>query len=138
MNELTDMNQAAIDLFDTYLPGVPIVPNFGNNDIVLHNTMPGGPTDELQWFSRIWKKHIPEDQMQVLLRGGYFAKDLIPNKLGVIVSTRCTFTTRTKPWKDALVGAAGPRERRWIPVRSSLSGSWSASLNSAVATCRCT
>ena len=41
VNEITDMNQAAIDLFDTYLPGVPIVPNFGNNDIVLHNTMPG-------------------------------------------------------------------------------------------------
>lgn len=126
VNEITDMNQAAIDLFDTYLPGVPIVPNFGNNDIVLHNTMPGGPTDELQWFSRIWKKHIPEDQMQVFLRGGYFAKDLIPNKLGVISLNTLYFydsnkavegCTRRSRWTSRDEVDPGTLQLEWLVER---------------------
>lgn len=83
-DEISASNRDAVELFEQHLPGVPIVPNFGNNDVVLHNTMPGGPSDELERFLGIWGRHIPDHQREAFLRGGYFAKDLIPDKLGVI------------------------------------------------------
>lgn len=82
--EILDLNRYTVGLFEHYFPDVPLVPNFGNNDIQLHNTMPGGPTKEIEAFSDIWRKHIPADQREAFLRGGYFAKDVIPDKLGVI------------------------------------------------------
>ena len=82
--EIYALNRYAVSLFESYLPGVPVVPNFGNNDILLHNTMSSGPSRELDEFARIWQQHIPPDQMDVFLRGGYFAKDLIPGRLGVV------------------------------------------------------
>ncbi|WFD28612.1 endopolyphosphatase [Malassezia nana] len=104
--EIADLNRYTVDLFEHYFPNVPLVPNIGNNDIQLHNTMPGGPSQELTEFSNIWQKHIPANQREAFLRGGYFAKDVIPDKLGVISLNTLYFYDSNK----AVDGC--PRRRR--------------------------
>lgn len=104
--EILELNRYTVSLFEHYFPHVPLVPNFGNNDIQLHNTMPGGPTKEIEAFSQIWQKHIPLGQREAFLRGGYFAKDVIPDKLGVISLNTLYFYDSNK----AVDGC--PRRRR--------------------------
>ena len=82
--EILDSNRFAVSLMESYFPDIPVVPNFGNNDIAMHNIMPRGPTDELRAFREIWRRHIPEDQTDAFLQGGFYAKDLVPGHLGVI------------------------------------------------------
>jgi endopolyphosphatase len=62
---------------------VPIIPNFGNNDVVPHNIMSWGPNKYTMKYSHIWEKFIPEDQRHTFQRGGWFWVEVIPNKLAV-------------------------------------------------------
>jgi len=62
---------------------IPIVPTFGNNDILPHNIMTWGPNKYTMKFSSIWERFIPEDQRHVFQRGGWFWVEVIPNKLAV-------------------------------------------------------
>ncbi|WFD32573.1 endopolyphosphatase [Malassezia sp. CBS 17886] len=82
--ELVDANMFAMELMQTHFPGIPIVPNIGNNDVLLHNTMLPGPSEELEALLRIWRRHIPDCEVAAFRRGGYYARDLIPNRLGVL------------------------------------------------------
>ncbi|KAL4400403.1 Endopolyphosphatase [Malassezia pachydermatis] len=104
--EIQQLNRDAVAMFAYHFPGVPLVPNFGNNDIVAHNTMMAGPSKEIEEFARIWEDHIPKDQRPTFLRGGFYAKDLIPNKLGVISLNTLYFYDSNK----AVDGC--PRRRR--------------------------
>ena len=82
--EVLQANEFAVELMESYFPTTPIVPNFGNNDVALHNIMPRGPSKELEAFLSVWKNHIPGDQHEAFREGGYFAKDIVPDRLGVI------------------------------------------------------
>jgi endopolyphosphatase len=62
---------------------IPIIPTFGNNDILPHNIMGWGPNKYTVKFSRIWEKFVPEDQRHVFQRGGWFWVEVIPNRLAV-------------------------------------------------------
>jgi endopolyphosphatase len=62
---------------------VPIIPTFGNNDILPHNIMTWGPNKYTMEYSSIWERFIPEDQRHVFQRGGWFWVEVIPNKLAV-------------------------------------------------------
>lgn len=63
---------------------IPIVPNFGNNDILPHNIMFPGPNRWTKQFSSIWKKFIPEEQRHAFQRGGWFYVEVIPHQLAVV------------------------------------------------------
>ncbi|KAI3624123.1 endopolyphosphatase [Malassezia furfur] len=103
-----EANRFAVDLMERTFPDIPIVPNIGNNDIALHNIMPRGPNKELRQFLDIWRKHIPEDQTKTFLEGGYFAKDLIPDHLGVL-------SLNTLYFFDSNKGVDGcPKRRRYM------------------------
>lgn len=62
---------------------IPIVPTFGNNDVLPHNILLAGPNKWLKSYSNIWKKFIPEEQRHGFERGGWFYTEVIPNKLAV-------------------------------------------------------
>ena len=62
---------------------IPVVPTFGNNDIMPHNIMEGGPNQWIKKFAHIWRSLIPEAQRHIFQRGGYFFAEVIANKLAV-------------------------------------------------------
>ena len=63
---------------------IPIVPTFGNNDIMPHNIFLGGPNKWTSKYLEIWKNFIPEAQRHQFQQGGWFYVEVIPGKLAVI------------------------------------------------------
>lgn len=82
--EIYDLNRWCLDLIQSSFPGVPIVPNIGNNDIFPHNIMWPGPNDVTSAYSEIWADQVPEYERHTFQLGGYFSTEVIPNKLAVI------------------------------------------------------
>jgi len=62
---------------------VPIVPTFGNNDILPHNIFEPGPNRWTRRYIDIWNRFIPEEQRHSFARGGWFYSEVIPNRLAV-------------------------------------------------------
>lgn len=62
---------------------VPIVPTFGNNDILPHNIFLPGPNSWTREYEGIWNKFIPQEQRHSFARGGWYFTEVIPNKLAV-------------------------------------------------------
>ena len=63
---------------------IPIVPTFGNNDILPHNIMVKGPNRWTRNYEDVWHDIVPEAQRHAFDRGGWFFVEVIPNKLAVI------------------------------------------------------
>ncbi|KAL8920258.1 MAG: hypothetical protein Q9172_004571 [Xanthocarpia lactea] len=85
---------------------IPIVPNFGNNDILPHNIFTQGPNRWTKTFSHVWRKFIPEEQRHGFERGGWFFVEVIPNKLAVLsLNTLYFFNSNT-----AVNGCASKKE----------------------------
>lgn len=85
---------------------IPVIPNFGNNDILPHNIFHPGPNRWTRKFSRIWRKLIPEPQRHSFERGGWFFVVVIPGKLAVFsINTLYFFDSNT-----AVDGCANPSE----------------------------
>lgn len=62
---------------------IPIVPNFGNNDILPHNIFYPGPNKFTKEYLSIWRDFIPEAQRHGFERGGWFWSEVIPDRLAV-------------------------------------------------------
>jgi endopolyphosphatase len=62
---------------------VPVIPTFGNNDILPHNIFEAGPNKWTRSYASIWEKFIPEEQRHSFERGGWFFVEVIRNKLAV-------------------------------------------------------
>ncbi|KAI9851011.1 MAG: Endopolyphosphatase, partial [Pleopsidium flavum] len=62
---------------------IPIIPTFGNNDILPHNILTKGPNRWTKKYASIWNKFVPEEQRHGFERGGWFYVEVIPNKLAV-------------------------------------------------------
>lgn len=62
---------------------IPVVPTFGNNDILPHNILLPGPNKWLQTYTHIWRHFIPEAQRHSFEFGGWFHVEVIPNRLAV-------------------------------------------------------
>lgn len=62
---------------------VPIVPTFGNNDILPHNIFREGPNRWTKKYTGIWRNFVPEAQRHSFQRGGWFFVEVIPNQLAV-------------------------------------------------------
>lgn len=89
MDEIIHLNEIVagkfLDIFqeDSGL-SIPIVPTFGNNDIMPHNTMKEGPNRWTKTFLDVWSKFIPESERHSFVEGGWFTSEVIPGKLAVI------------------------------------------------------
>ncbi|KAK5092327.1 Endopolyphosphatase [Exophiala xenobiotica] len=85
---------------------VPVVPNFGNNDVLPHNIFTPGPNKWTRKFLTIWEKFVPQEQRHSFARGGWFFTEVIPNRLAV-------FSLNTLYFFDsngAVDGCADPNE----------------------------
>lgn len=102
--EIFEYNRWALDLLETKFPNTPIIPNIGNNDIIPHNIMFPGPNSMTRAFRDIWSAHIPEQQHEHFLSGGYFVKDVLPNDLAVL-------SMNTLYWYDANAATRGCKKR---------------------------
>lgn len=105
-SEIAESNKWAIAAVESTFPGTPVVPNIGNNDINLHNTMVPGPSDETRRFAELWKHHLLEESIETVIQGGYFSKDVLSDRLGVISLNTLYFYDSNK----AVNGC--PRRRR--------------------------
>lgn len=85
---------------------IPVVPNFGNNDILPHNILLPGPNKWFQSYAHIWRHFIPEEQRHSFEFGGWFHVDVIPNKLAVFSLNTLYFFDRNA----GVDGCAKPTE----------------------------
>ncbi|KAL8708972.1 MAG: hypothetical protein Q9220_006180 [cf. Caloplaca sp. 1 TL-2023] len=85
---------------------IPIIPNFGNNDILPHNIFTPGPNRWTKAFAHIWRNFIPEEQRHGFERGGWFFVEVVPDRLAVFsLNTLYFFNSNT-----AVDGCADPSE----------------------------
>ncbi|KAH0536409.1 hypothetical protein FGG08_006707 [Glutinoglossum americanum] len=97
---------------------IPIIPNFGNNDILPHNIMSWGPNKFTMEFSKIWERFIPEDQRHVFQRGGWFWVEVIPNELAVFsLNTLYFFDSNAAVDGCALKSEPGYEQMEWMRIQ---------------------
>jgi len=63
---------------------IPVVPTFGNNDIMPHNIFLAGPNRWTKKYLDVWRGMIPEEQRHQFSQGGWFSVEVVPRKLAVI------------------------------------------------------
>ncbi|KAF1944521.1 Endopolyphosphatase [Clathrospora elynae] len=85
---------------------IPIVPTFGNNDIMPHNIFLGGPNRWTLKYLDIWRNFIPEAQRHQFQQGGWFSVEVIPGNLAVISLNTIYFFNSN----SAVDGCANKRE----------------------------
>ncbi|KAK3114042.1 Endopolyphosphatase [Teratosphaeriaceae sp. CCFEE 6253] len=85
---------------------VPIVPTFGNNDILPHNVMTKGPNTWTRTYSRVWRQFIPEVQKHQFEQGGWYNVEVLPGRLAVFSLNTLYFAESNA----AVDGCASPRE----------------------------
>ncbi|KAL8752628.1 MAG: hypothetical protein Q9184_005669 [Pyrenodesmia sp. 2 TL-2023] len=97
---------------------IPIVPNFGNNDILPHNIFTQGPNRWTKAFSHVWRKFIPEEQRHSFERGGWFFVEVIPNQLAVFsLNTLYFFNSNTAADGCADRSEPGYEQFEWLRIQ---------------------
>ena len=97
---------------------IPIVPTFGNNDILPHNIMYSGPNYWTKHFSKVWEKFIPEHQRHGFEQGGGFVVDVIPNKLAVFsLNTLFFFDSNSAVDGCATKCEPGYEQMEWLKIQ---------------------
>jgi len=97
---------------------IPIVPTFGNNDILPHNIFTKGPNRWTKRFTSIWNKFIPEEQRHSFERGGWFYVEVIPNRLAVFsLNTLYFFDSNTAVDGCADQSEPGYEQMEWLRIQ---------------------
>ncbi|KAE8145335.1 Metallo-dependent phosphatase-like protein [Aspergillus avenaceus] len=127
-DEVSDLNKIIADkFFDTFkegsakVPSIPIVPTFGNNDIMPHNIFKNGPNRWTKRFLDIWAKFIPEYQRHSFVEGGWFTSEVIPNRLAVIsLNTMYFFDSNSAVDGCSCKSQPGYEHMEWLRVQLKL------------------
>ena len=97
---------------------IPVVPTFGNNDILPHNILMAGPNKWFQEYTDVWRKFIPEEQRHSFQRGGWFWVEVIPQKLAVFsLNTLYFFDHNTAVDGCALKSEPGFEHMEWLRIQ---------------------
>ncbi|KAF2433918.1 Endopolyphosphatase [Tothia fuscella] len=97
---------------------IPIIPSFGNNDILPHNIFTQGPNRWTNRFLKIWRQFIPEEQRHQFQRGGWFYVEVIPNKLAVFsLNTLYFFDSNSAVDGCALKSEPGFEQMEWLRIQ---------------------
>ncbi len=97
---------------------LPIVPTFGNNDIMPHNIMQPGPNEWTQKYLSVWRKFIPEHQRHGFSTGGWFSVEVIPNRLAVFsLNTMYFFEHNTAVDGCAARSEPGYQQMEWLRIQ---------------------
>ncbi|KAI9843354.1 MAG: Endopolyphosphatase [Sclerophora amabilis] len=100
---------------------MPVVPTFGNNDILPHNVFSRGPNEWTRDYAKIWNKFIPEEQRHGFERGGWFFVEVIPNKLAVYsLNTMYFFDSNAAVDGCAKKSEPGYEHMEWLRVQLQL------------------
>jgi endopolyphosphatase len=97
---------------------IPVIPTFGNNDILPHNIMEGGPNKWLKLYADIWKDFIPEAQRHTFELGGWFFTEVVPNKLAVFSLNTLYFFDRNAGIDDCVhPSEPGFKQMEWLRIQ---------------------
>lgn len=97
---------------------IPIVPSFGNNDIMPHNIFTPGPNKWTKKYSHVWRRLIPEEQRHGFERGGWFSVEVIPNRLAVFsLNTLYFFDSNTAVDGCADKSEPGYEQMEWLRIQ---------------------
>ena len=97
---------------------IPIIPTFGNNDIMPHNIMQPGPNTWTQRYLSVWRKLIPEEQRHGFSTGGWFSVEVIPNRLTVFsLNTMYFFEHNTAVDGCAERSEPGYQQMEWLQIQ---------------------
>ena len=97
---------------------IPIIPNFGNNDIMPHNIMEPGPNKWTQKYLSVWRKFIPEEQRHGFSTGGWFSVEVIPKHLTVFsLNTMYFFEHNTAVDGCAERSEPGYQQMEWLRIQ---------------------
>ncbi|KAK1638226.1 Metallo-dependent phosphatase-like protein [Colletotrichum phormii] len=97
---------------------VPVIPTFGNNDILPHNILLPGPNKWLGYYAEIWKRFIPEEQRHSFEFGGWFYTEVIPKKLAVFSLNTLYFFDRNAGVDDCQQPSEpGFKQMEWLRVQ---------------------
>ena len=97
---------------------IPIVPTFGNNDMLPHNIFTPGPNRWTKKYQDIWQTMIPEEQRHTFARGGWFYVEVIPNKLAVFsLNTMYFFNSNSAVDGCARKSEPGYEQMDWLRIQ---------------------
>ena len=97
---------------------IPVIPSFGNNDIMPHNIFTPGPNKWTRKYLDIWKKLIPEEQRHGFARGGWFSVEVIPQRLTVFsLNTLYFFDSNTAVDGCAAKSEPGYEQMEWLRIQ---------------------
>ncbi|KAF1837554.1 Endopolyphosphatase [Decorospora gaudefroyi] len=97
---------------------IPVVPTFGNNDIMPHNIFTSGPNRWTIKYLDIWRSFIPEAQRHQFQQGGWFSVEVIPGKLAVIsLNTLYFFTSNSAVDGCANKHEPGYEHMEWLRIQ---------------------
>lgn len=122
-SQVLGTNRLLADKFaETFSDGkglsVPVIPTFGNNDILPHNVLGPGPNKWLSNYADIWRKFIPEEQHHGFEFGGWFYVEVIPHKLAVFSLNTLYFFDRNAAVDDcARPSEPGFKHMEWLRIQ---------------------
>ncbi|RAH87564.1 endopolyphosphatase [Aspergillus japonicus CBS 114.51] len=97
---------------------IPIIPTFGNNDIMPHNIFKAGPNRWTKQYREIWSNFIPEHQLHSFVEGGWFISEVIPEKLAVVsLNTMYFFDSNSAVDGCAARSEPGYEHMEWLRVQ---------------------
>ena len=100
---------------------VPIIPTFGNNDILPHNIFEPGPNKWTRKYLSIWDRFVPEEQRHSFARGGWFFVEVIRNKLAVFsLNTIYFFDANSAVDGCARKSEPGYEHMEWLRIQLQL------------------
>ena len=100
---------------------IPIIPTFGNNDVLPHNIFEDGPNTWTKEYLRIWRQFIPEAQRHQFQQGGWFFVEVIPNTLAVVsLNTLYFFDSNSAVDGCAAKSEPGYEHMEWLRIQLEL------------------
>ncbi|KAB8339219.1 hypothetical protein FH972_022153 [Carpinus fangiana] len=99
---------------------VPIIPTFGNNDILPHNIFTPGPNRWTAEYARVWHSFIPEEQRHQFDRGGWFYVEAIPNRLAVFSLNTMYFFDSNAAVDGCGASQPGGEQFQWLRIQLQL------------------
>ncbi|KJR81698.1 endopolyphosphatase [Sporothrix schenckii 1099-18] len=97
---------------------IPIIPTFGNNDILPHNVLLPGPNKWLKRYTDIWSRFIPQEQRHSFEFGGWFYVEVIPNRLAVFSLNTLYFFDRNAGIDDCVQPSEpGFKQLEWLRIQ---------------------
>ncbi|KAI4729280.1 Endopolyphosphatase [Aureobasidium sp. EXF-10728] len=97
---------------------IPVIPTFGNNDILPHNIFERGPNIWTRRYLDLWRNFIPEVQKHSFDQGGWFYVEAIPNHLAVVsLNSLYFFNSNSAVDGCAAKSEPGYRQLDWLRIQ---------------------